>query len=53
MNAYTACILGPYGSAIYLHVMADDIGHARELVLGEARQTFGRREFTYSVRKAS
>lgn len=48
---FTACILGPHGSAVYLHVMADDIKHARALVRGEGLATFGRRGFSFTVRQ--
>lgn len=53
MNSYTAHILGPRGSSRRLDILADDLTHARELALDEARALFGRRGFSFTVRSAA
>ena len=53
MTAYIAHLTGPDGAARRIDILAEDTDHARELAREIGSGLFGRREFTYSVRKAS
>lgn len=49
MSTFTAHILS--GSTCHrIDILAEDMQHARELVIGEGRALFGRRGFSFTVR---
>lgn len=52
MTPYTAHLTGPDGLPRRIDILAADEDHARELAREHGAGLFGRREFTYVVRKA-
>lgn len=51
MNACTAHIFGPHGSALHLDILAGDLTHARALAREHGASKFGR-GFSFTVRPA-
>lgn len=51
MTPYTAMILGPDGLTIRLDILAADMQHARELSREHGAGLFGRRHFTFVIRR--
>jgi len=52
MTPYTAHVTGPDGLPRRIDILAADMEHARELAREHGAGLFGKREFSFTVRKA-